>query len=541
MYKLIIVDDEEEVRKGIIQKIDWASFGFDIPREAENGRDTLDLIEENVPDAVITDITMPVMDGLKLSSIISECYPTVKIVILTGFDEFKFAQQAIRYGVIDYILKPVLPKDINNLMTRLRNIIDEEVSQKEDINRLRSHYIKSLPIIREKFLTQLVTGSLSRAETDRRIQMYDVKLKGSTFMVAAAAIDAESMERSGYGGDDSELCKFAILNISKEIIEKYPSGEAFFHDDNLVFILGSEDKDKNYLLTKTISLLDEIRFNIKKYLKIDISIGLGSMSNSVNKLKESYKNALSALEYKRLIGVNKVIYIEDLEPQSTDDIIFDEEKENQLISSIKFGSEKDVLEAIRDIFDDIIRPTLTLKDYQLYFLEIVATLSRLGRKFQVDIGQMLEVSNINAEIQKYTTLEEIKEWIEKICIELNKTISSRMQTKTQMLLEKAKDYINKNYSDDTLSLQKLADHLYISACYLSMIFKKEADETFLKYLVRVRLDAAKDLLRNTDLRTAEIAERVGYPDINYFSFFFKKNVGMSPREYRNSFKKLKES
>ena len=541
MYKLIIVDDEEEVRKGIIQKIDWASFGFDIPREAENGRDALDLIEENVPDAVITDITMPVMDGLKLSSIISECYPTVKIVILTGFDEFKFAQQAIRYGVIDYILKPVLPKDINNLMTRLRNIIDEEVSQKEDINRLRSHYIKSLPIIREKFLTQLVTGSLSRAETDRRIQMYDVKLKGSTFMVAAAAIDAESMERSGYGGDDSELCKFAILNISKEIIEKYPSGEAFFHDDNLVFILGSEDKDKNYLLTKTISLLDEIRFNIKKYLKIDISIGLGSMSNSVNKLKESYKNALSALEYKRLIGVNKVIYIEDLEPQSTDDIIFDEEKENLLISSIKFGSEKDVLEAIRDIFDDIIRPTLTLKDYQLYFLEIVATLSRLGRKFQVDIGQMLEVSNINAEIQKYTTLEEIKEWIEKICIELNKTISSRMQTKTQMLLEKAKDYINKNYSDDTLSLQKLADHLYISACYLSMIFKKEADETFLKYLVRVRLDAAKDLLRNTDLRTAEIAERVGYPDINYFSFFFKKNVGMSPREYRNSFKELKES
>ena len=413
MYKLIIVDDDEEVRKGIIQKIDWASFGFDIPREAENGRDALDLIEENVPDAVITDITMPVMDGLKLSSIISECYPTVKIVILTGFDEFKFAQQAIRYGVIDYILKPVRPKDNNNLMTRLRNIIDEEVSQKEDINRLRSHYIKSLPIIREKFLTQLVTGSLSRAETDRRIQMYDVKLKGSTFMVAAAAIDAESMERSGYGGDDSELCKFAILNISKEIIEKYPSGEAFFHDDNLVFILGSEDKDKNYLLTKTISLLDEIRFNIKKYLKIDISIGLGSMSNSVNKLKESYKNALSALEYKRLIGVNKVIYIEDLEPQSTDDIIFDEEKENQLISSIKFGSEKDVLEAIRDIFDDIIRPTLTLKDYQLYFLEIVATLSRLGRKFQVDIGQMLEVSNINAEIQKYTTLEEIKEWIEK--------------------------------------------------------------------------------------------------------------------------------
>lgn len=541
MFKLIIVDDEEEVRKGIIQKIDWASFGFDVPQEAENGRDALDLIEENVPDVVITDITMPVMDGLKLSSVVSQCYPTVKIVILTGFDEFKFAQQAIRCGVVDYILKPVLPGNINELMAKLKKMIEEEVSQKEDINRLRSHYIKSLPVIREKFLTQLVTGSLSRAEIDKRSQIYDVNLKGDTFMVAAASIDAESMEKSGYGEDESELCKFAVLNISKEIIEKFPSGEAFFHDDNLVFILGSDEKDKNYLLTNTMSILEEIRFNIKKYLKIDISIGLGSMANSINKLKESYKNALSALEYKKLVGVNKIIYIGDLEPQSNDDIVFNEEKENQLISSIKFGSEKDVLAAIRDIFDDIIRPTLSLKDYQLYFLEIVATLSRLGRKFQVDIGQMLGISNINAEIQKYTTLEEIKEWIEKICTELNKSISSRMQTKTQLLLEKAKDYINKNYSDDTLSLQKLADHLYISACYLSMIFKKEAGETFLKYLVKVRLDAAKELLRNTDLRTAEIAERVGYPDINYFSFFFKKNVGMSPREYRNSFKELKET
>lgn len=541
MFKLILVDDEEEVRKGIIQKTDWESFGFEVPNEAENGRDALDLIEENVPDVVITDITMPVMDGLKLSSIISECYPTVKIVILTGFDEFKFAQQAIRYGVMDYILKPVLPQDINELMDKLRKIVEEEVFQKEDINRLRSHYIKSLPIIRDKFLIQLVTGNLSRAEIDKRCQLFSVHLKGNNFLVAAAGIDAGSMIKSGYGGDDSELCKFAILNISKEIIDKYPFGEAFFHDENLIFIMGFDGKDKNFFLTKTISILEEIRFSIEKYLKINISIGLGSMSGSVDKLKESYKNALSALEYKRLIGINKIIYIEDLEPKTADDIVFDEEKEAHLISSIKFGTENDVLSAVGEIFDDIIKPTVALKDYQLYFLEIVASLSRLSRKFQVDIGQMLGVSNINAEISKYTTIDEIKDWIEKVCICLKDSISNKMQSKTQLLLEKAKDYIKLNYSDDTLSLQKLADHLYISVCYLSMIFKKEADETFLKYLVRVRLDAAKDLLRNSDLQTAEIAERVGYPDINYFSFFFKKNVGVSPREYRSSFKAQKET
>ncbi len=541
MFKLIIVDDEEEVRKGIIQKIDWESLGFDAPKEAENGRDALDLIEENIPDAVITDITMPIMDGLKLSSVISECYPTVKTVIITGFDEFKFAQQAIRYGVTDYILKPVLPQDITDLMAKLKKIIEDEASHKEDINRLRSHYIRSIPIIKDKFLTQLVTSNLSKAEIDKRIQLYNLCLKGNTFTVAAASIDTNSMAENGYEGDDCELCKFAVLNITREIISKYPWGEAFFHDENLVFIFCLNEKDKNLLLTKTISVLEEIRFNVEKYLKVKISIGLGSISGSVDKLKESYKNALSALEYKRLIGVSKVIYIEDLEPQTSDYIAFDEEKESRLISSIKFGSEEDVLAAVREIFEEIIKSTMSLKDYQLYLLEIVASISRLSRKFQLDIGQMLENSNLNAEILRLNTLDEIRVWIEEVCIKLKQLISNKMHNKTQLMLEKAKDYIKQNYSDDTLSLQKLADHLFISACYLSMIFKKEADETFLKYLVRVRLDAAKNLLVNSDLQTAEIAERVGYPDINYFSFFFKKNVGISPREYRNSFKALKES
>ena len=118
-------------------------------------------------------------------------------------------------------------------------MIEEEKSQKEDINRLRAHYIKSLPILKEKFLVQLVTGNLNKTEIDKRSQMYGVALNGDTFMVAAASIDAESMEESGYGENDTELCKFAILNISKEIIEKFPSGEAFFNNDNLIIILGS--------------------------------------------------------------------------------------------------------------------------------------------------------------------------------------------------------------------------------------------------------------------------------------------------------------
>ena len=125
MYKLLIVDDEAEVRKGIIRKIDWGKYDFEIAGEAENGREALDIIEENIPDAVITDITMPMMDGLELTAVIKETYPTIKTIILTGFDDFKFAQQAIKYGVSDYILKPVMPSDIDELMAKLKPSIND--------------------------------------------------------------------------------------------------------------------------------------------------------------------------------------------------------------------------------------------------------------------------------------------------------------------------------------------------------------------------------------------------------------------------------
>ena len=540
MYKLMIIDDEEEVRKGIIRKIDWGKYNFEIAGEAENGREALDLIEENIPDAVITDITMPLMDGLQLAAVLREDFPTVKTIILTGFDDFKFAQQAIKYGVSDYILKPVLPEDIESLMEKLRAQIDAETAQKEDIKQLRRHYNESLPIIKDKFLTLLITGKPAKSEIEKRISSFSLQLDGRAFVVAASNIDAGSINRSIYAEEDEELLKFAVMNISQEIMARHFPGEIFFHDDNLVIIAGFQETERTTILNKSFSLLEEIRQNVEKYLKITITTGLGSICGSVGKLRDSYKTALSALEYKLLIGCNKVIFIEDIEPQAGSSLLFDENKERLLISSIKFGSDSDVQAAVDGLFDDIagIRPPL--KEYQFYLMEIVGAIYRLSRDLQLDTLDIPGFgTSLYAEIFKLNTVSEIKAWVESICTRLMNYIAYKRRNTTETLLEKARDYILRNYGDDELTVQKLASHLHISSSYLSMIFK-QAGETFLKYLVSVRLEAARELLRNSDLKTSEIAERTGYPDINYFSYFFKKNFGMSPREYRSKFINKKE-
>lgn len=156
MYKLILVDDEAEVREGMRRRIDWASYGFVVTGEAENGREALDLLERDMPDVVVTDISMPIMNGLELSAALRERYPTVKIVILTGYDEFEYARQAIRLEVQDYVLKPVTAAGVGEILQKLREKIDAETALMEDMMTLRTHYRLSRPVMRDRFLTQLM-------------------------------------------------------------------------------------------------------------------------------------------------------------------------------------------------------------------------------------------------------------------------------------------------------------------------------------------------------------------------------------------------
>ncbi len=542
MYKLIIVDDEEEVRHGIVRKIAWEQYNFQISGEAENGREALDIIEEDIPDVVITDISMPIMNGLELASVLRESYPTVITVILTGYDDFKFAQQAIKYGVADYILKPVLPENITDVMEKLKARIDAEILRKKDMDSLRRHYKESLPIIRDNFLLSLVTGRSVVKDAEKKIMDFNLRLSGNRFIAAVSNIDSSSMKDAPYGENDFELLKFAVSNISQEIADKHSFGEVFSFGDNLVIAAGFAENDASIIIGKFYSMLEEIRQNVEKYLKVTVTIGMGSVFDSVTGLRDAYRRALSALEYRLVLESNKVIFIEDVEPKNAEAIFLDDSKERNLVYGIKFGTDRDITEAVNALFRDIGGVQASMKEHQLYFLELIASISRLSREFQFGITEILgSNSNLYAEISGFETLDEIRVWIEGICIKIKNHISDKRLKATKMLLDKAQDYIHLNYSDNELSLQKVADYLHISSSYLSMIFKKEAGETFLKYLVGIRLDAAKDLLRNSDMKSAEIAEKIGYPDINYFSYFFKKNLSMSPREYRNNYLNAKES
>lgn len=541
MYKIILVDDEEEVRKGILRKIQWQRYGFEIAGEAENGREALEIAEKTVPDVVITDIKMPFMDGLQLSQMLIEKFHTIKIILLTGFDEFKYAKKAIELNAAEYILKPISSDELIDILIKVKKQMDIEIAEKKDMQRLREYYINSLPILKEKFLTSLINGSIRRNEITEKSKIYNIDLDGNSFIISVVSVDYNScrqfMEQYDLSrNEEIEFLKCYILNMTNEIVDKYKLGIVFFEEDKIVIITVNKEGNPEFIVDRTIHVLEEVRQSIEKFLKFTVSIGVGTTCNDISHINSSYQNALAALDYRIILGNNRIICIADIEPQPTEDITFDELKECELISCIKVGTEKEIGEIVDKLFEKIIRVKASFKEYQIYLLEILTTILKTAKASGVDMENIFGTNyNLFIELYKFDNIQNVKDWIKGIILKISNYIKNDREDVYKLLTQKAIEYIKSNYNESNMTINTVCQHLHISPAYFSYIFKKGTKMTFVAYLTQIRMDAAKELLRTTNMKTFIIADKVGYSEPNYFSYCFKRNIGISPTEYRNNF------
>lgn len=545
MYKLLLVDDEEEVRKGIIQKIEWDKYGFEIVGECENGAEALEVAEKTLPDVVITDIKMPFMDGIKLSENLKEKLPNTKIVILTGFDEFEYAKKAIGLNVIEYLLKPISAQELIEVLKKIKKHLDDEIEEKENIYVLKEHYRKSLPVLKEKFLTSLITTKLEKEEVEEKLKNYNINLNGNGFIVSLINIDFKSVNSKPNKikdenlvfniSEEKELWKFAVLNITEEIINNNNSGLAFTHGDSIVCLFFLNEEDTESKMNQILNVLENIRMSIQRYLNFTVTIGVGTLCEDVSDLIHSYQNAVASIDYSIILGNNRIICIEDIESHSDTKIIFDDLKEHALSISIKLGKVEEITRTIDKLFEGILDSKASINDYQIYFLEIITTILKVAKSSNVDLSNIFGPKyNMFVEINRFNHIEQIKNWIIDVSTKTMKYINKGRQDSCTILVNKAKQFVNENYSNSDISINKVCKYLHISPAYFSSIFKKEVKMTFVNYLTQIRMDTAKELLKKTDLKFFEIAEKVGYSESNYFSYSFKKNFGISPTEYRNN-------
>jgi two-component system response regulator YesN len=531
-YTILLVDDESAVREGIRAKTPWQDYGFTVVGEAGNGIEALELVEELKPDVIITDIKMPYLDGISLAQRIRGVHPTATVVILSGYDEFTYAQQAMRWGVSEYVLKPVSVEDLTRLLTRLAASLDEQIQRSQDQDRLAIAYQQALPLIREKFLLSLLTaghpGPSSSLVT--KAQEYGIDLDCDEFMVAVIETDHTS---------EDPLRSMAMFEVVQEALADREGAIPFLLERELIIIFSAKSHGQNHydsVFRKQVNRkAEQVQAYLRKYSFGSI-IGMGTLVHSPSSINQSYKQALSALNYTSVYPERELLYISDLEHTIPEEHHrrLEELKQNVLLA-IKIGTEAQVLDSINELFGMHFAST-SIEEGQALLLDLISLLQSLAHSYGHSLFSIAEQEghNLFGDLATLTTVGKAKRWFTSLCVTLHQLLVGARQASHIQFISEAKNLIARHFDEPGFGLDEICEMIGISPSYFSSTFKREVGLSFVQYLTAIRMDRAKELLAKTESKTYEIAEAVGFTEPNYFSFSFKRHVGLSPSQYRQA-------
>lgn len=522
MYTILLVEDEEAVRHSIKDLTPWQEYGFSVMGEASNGMEALEIISETMPDVIITDIRMPYMDGIQFIQEVREKYSqTVEVIFLSGYDEFTFAQTALSLKAAEYVLKPVSIDSMRALLGRIRTKLDEDVARVSDRTKLEAFYRDAFDVYKEKFLVSLITPTRKKDETliAEKASEYGVPLAGNIFAVSVIDLPLEP------------LSSVAMEEIIEESTEDSGNMLSFQYENQIVLIFSSEmGKDFAALFIKQIyRSLSLLQSRLVHYFSHPFNIGIGEVIFQIGSLPLSYRSAMEALNYTHIYPEQHIISISDVESvNSAKDEKTRSDLKTELVMALKFGTAEETEEKIHDFFTGLAETA----DIQNTVLSILSIISEICTSYGRNIALLLEGEDLFLELSHANTSARAEELAKRLAVSANEMASGVRENSHIQFVENAKKIIKERYSDSSFGLDQVADEISVSPAYFSTTFKKETGLSFVQYLTNIRLEKAKELLKNTDKKTYEIAEAIGFSEPNYFSFTFKKNIGMSPSQFR---------
>lgn len=501
MYKVLLVDDEPMITKGLQAILDWEDFGFEVVNVAQNGIEALSYIKENTVHLLITDIMMPKMTGLELIKEAKRIHPFIKCMILSGYQEFDFVKQGVKLGIENYLLKPV---DEDELLKTIQTI-----SQKL-YRSFSSNQYPGVTTLKDNTLWRLINGEIEKGEWQERLSLYNMGFLKAFYNVSILHFEYEQ---------DVELNK-----RMQTYIENNYSATCFYNPDQELIIIFEADH-KEDLLTYHYELmshyLTKMSHEIGQYY-----VSMGTEVTSVESLTKSYAVA-------RELTLNKVVL--EGEMLITDSLLINKRKLQKVQQESKVKLAKSIMRSKEEVEQSI----------QMFFANLQLKNNfvshRVVRKYTIDLISFVhhsvqkdKYSNHTSSIEKLfhaTNIQEIKSILRGYCDNLIDKMNQKSETRSP-IIQNVLEYMHANY-DQGLSLKTLSQRFYVNPIYLGQLFQKEVGMVFSEYINHYRLEKSKELLRDTQLRVGDIGKKVGYGDTTYFYKQFKRNVGATPTEWRN--------
>ena len=534
--KVFLVEDEMVIRRGIKNSIDWEKEGYIFCGEASDGELAYPMIIKEKPDILITDIRMPFMDGLELCKLVKYELPNIKILILSGYDEFDYAKEAIRLGVTEYLLKPISSGKLLEALNGVSESIRREKEDKDLVRKYMEEMRENTEHEKQKFFEQMIAGNLSMADALETGKKYEMNLSAGMYNLLLFRFTlGEENRKSGELLGEAE---YAIEKLTErlEYVFEFQRGV-----EGWAFLLMADNEEQMSERVKELSKdLEEI---MKNYSTIAYFGGIGQPVARLRELEESFREAERALAARFTMELNRIISVEDIRMAQNVDTLDDieitsfgeiEKTRTMLEKFLNNGAEDEIDEFVDVYINEL--PEENLKSVlmrQYIIMDAYIVMMSFCEKIEGIEGEMQAQSEeLKNSMKTSQTLEEIKNYIRmllKKIIGVRDTISGRRYSD---IIEIAKDQIRKTYMSDEISLNTIAAEVGMSPSYFSSIFSKEMGKTFVEYLTEIRMDRAKELLMCSSMKTSEIGYEVGYKDPHYFSYIFKKTQNCTPKEFR---------
>ena len=517
MMKVFLVDDEIAIRENLRNSFPWEEKGYQLVGEAPDGEMALPMLRDLNADILLTDISMPFMDGMKLCEEVQRTMPWVERIILSGYDDFAYAQKAISLGVKEYLLKPVTAKELEAALDRVRRQIEEKRRDRESLTALRERLASGNQFLRDKLLASLFTDEGDPADDEnllRQMRELGVNLTAGCYAVIDISFSAEGEERAA--------CRNAIASLAEmsgggiHVCGAPKGARALVLGDN-----PEDTEERAYSFANTMMHLPELQ-DVKRLL-----ISVGDTVADFHQIRQSMRNARHArhLQGPENIPERRIIGVDELPGQESP---LSETDLSPLYERLQYATEDEVSSILAE-YTSSMDPVLALGYLRVACLLAASKIIQEGggdpRKILTD-GEVDEALHTEGE-DGFHRLESL----------LRKAISFRNGQRTgygDPVIGKARAYLSRHYADPNLMLQDVAGEVHLSQSHFSTVFSQETGLTFTQYLTALRIGKAKELLEATEMRSSQIAEEVGYNDSHYFSYLFKKTTGKTPGEYRKA-------
>lgn len=531
--KVFLVEDESVVREGLRDNIPWQQFGYQFVGEAGDGEMALPLIRKTKPDVLITDIKMPFMDGLTLSHIAGQEFPEMKIIIISGYDDFEYARQAIRVGVEQYLLKPITRRTLQKVLTEVKEKIESEQEQKSYLNKYQDDMHEYEQFFLRTFFEKVFAEQISVQEIYEEAQKHSLDINAPCYNLIF--IDVQEKEDKRKAGEVCQKCYEELMRF----IMRFSSYYLVFRWNVNTYGIMIKGEEEN-IVERTGKCLEGIEQICAQYEEeIEWYAAAGSPIERFSQLSECYQKLNHIFNY-RFFEPSKHILSERLTEGRCDghrkgaveDIDMNKTSPELIRSFLAKGQRDEVAEFVGNFLsgmDEALKSRI-FWDYTLLNVRFAAL------SFVTGLGAAREdfLRSVDMErIQKMDiSLENMRDYIEETLMQALEFRDRRNESQGRKTLNKSLEYIEENYMRESLSLNEIAAVLEVSPNYFSAMFSQEMQMTFVEYVTQKRMEKAKSLLRETEMRANEIALTVGYKNPHYFSFVFKKTQGLTPREYR---------